>query len=679
MKNKKYIYLLGIVGIIILSYTITVFVFGKNEKTIVNKPESSVLTTKPRLEDDFYDYVNYQYLSANQMKDDEKIWYLAITEAQEKIKQEKKEIIKSIISKCGTYEFNSINHKICLFYDSYNKSKDGTKIKDELNSYINLINSSQNIQQYLTNIYKLDYDLSLDIVVNPSINFQPNNLKQYYFSLDALTYDFNKNMSEIYTIEDNAQKKNIVKKYDIKVLTTYGYSENEASKMANGIQDMYAEIARYAVRSDKINDKGYKLFTKSEIQNQLQNINLDSFIGNYSNLYDGSSKILVVDINQLKLMDKYLTEEHLDTLKYYAIMKLLTNYSKYINYDFYKIDLEYKETIDGEEKKISEDDYIYEIIYDSFTDTIASEFAKRNFSNEEKAFYTSLVLEEINAYKTRIMNEQWLTTSTKQEALKKMENMKYIVSLPDDLVYVENRYSFNNNSSYLANVINVNKNQQNEFYNQYKMGNLLYGMDYLEQNAYYEPNTNSINILLGWIYSNKLAFNISDTNLESNYYDILGTIGFTIGHELSHALDSNGSKYDENGNYFNWWTDEDAKNFNKLNINVVKYYNKYNQFGSTTLGENIADLGGMSIVLQIAESKNATNDDYKKLFEHYALIWCSQKAPYYKIMLLYYDEHSPDKNRVNAVLSSTDKFYEIYNITEKDGMYIPKENRVSVW
>lgn len=680
MKNKKNIYLFGIASIIILTYTITVFVFGKNEKTIVNKPENSLLTTRPRLEDDFYDYVNYQYLSTNQMKDDEDTWFLIATEAQEKIQQEKKDIIKSILSKCGTYEFDSINNKMCLFYDSYNKSKDEMKIKDELNAYINLINSSQNIQEYLTNIYKLNYDLSLDIVVNPSIESLPDNLKQYYFSLNALSYDFNKDMSEIYSIEKYGQIKNNLKKYDIKILTTYGYSENEANKMANNIQEMYTEIARYAIRSDKIEDKGYKLFTKDELQNQLQNINLDSFIGNYSNLYDGSSKILVVDINQLKLMDKYLTQEHLDTLKYYAIMKLLTNYSKYINYDFYKIDLEYNEIIDGVEDKTNEEDYIYDIIYNFFTDTIANEFEIRNFSSEEEAFYTNLVLEEINAYKVRIMNETWLTTDTKQKALKKMENIKYTVSLPDNLVYVENNYSFNNENTFLSNIINGVKNQRNEVFNQYKNGNILYGMmDYLEQNAYYEPNTNSINILLGWIYSNNVAFNIDKNNLESKYYDILGTIGFVMGHELSHALDSSGSKYDENGNYVNWWTDEDAENFNKLNINVVKYYNKYNQFGSTTLGENIADLGAMSIVLQIAESKNATNDDYKKIFEHYALVWCSQQEPYYKISQLYYDVHSPDKNRVNAVLSSTDKFYEIYNITDKDGMYISKENRVSVW
>lgn len=682
MKNKKLVNLFIILGIVTILYIISIFIFGNKEKTLVNNPISSVLTSQPRLEDDFYDYVNYKYLSTDQLAGNEVYWNLNITEAGKKIKEEKKEIINEILDKCGTYNNNSINNKICIFYNSYKESKNSNKVKEELDKYIDLINSSQNIEQYLNNIYKLDYDLSMDIVINPSINFVPSNLKQPYFTLDFLTYDYNLNASEIYTDENNAQKKNLLSKYDTKILTLYGYSLNEANKMTNNVQKMYEYISRYAIRSDKLHsgDKGYDVYTKSEINSQLNNIKIDDFIKYYEDLYDENSKILVVSINQLKSMDEYLSNDNLDTLKYYAIIKLLTNYSEYINYDFYKLNVEYYEEINNYfGTNDTEEDYIYSVIYKFFSDTIANEFVKRNFTDYEKKFYTDLITEEIDAYKVRIMDEDWLSEDTKKEALKKMENMKYTVLISDNLVYVENNYRFSN-ESYLTNIINATNNKNKEICKQYKNGNIMYSsIDYLEQNAYYTPLTNSINILSGWAYSSKVALNLNSTNLEDNYYNILGSLGFVIGHELSHALDSTGSKYDEDGNRVNWWTEEDAKNFNKLNINVVKYYNKYNQFGSTTLGENIADLGAMSIVLQIAENKNATKEDYKKIFENYALSWCSQKTPYYEFLLLTSDEHSPDKNRVNAVLSSTDKFYEIYDIKENDDMYVTKENRVSVW
>ena len=126
-------------------------------------------------------------------------------------------------------------------------------------------------------------------------------------------------------------------------------------------------------------------------------------------------------------------------------------------------------------------------------------------------------------------------------------------------------------------------------------------------------------------------------------------------------------------------TKEDLEAFNKLNISVVKYYNNFEQFGSSTLGENIADLGAMRLIMDIAKLKKANDSDYKKIFENYALDWCSQMTPYANAYLLYNDVHSPNKNRTNAVLSSTDEFYKVYDIKETDDMFIAKKDRVFVW
>lgn len=681
MKNKKLLNLIIVFAVAIVLYILSIFIFGNKEKTMVNNPVSFVLSSQPRLEDDFYDYVNYQYLKNEQIAENESYWNLFITNAEKEIKREKKEIINEILAGCENYDNNSIKNKICIFYNSYNKTKYENKINEELDVYINLINSSQNIEEYLNNIYKLNYDLSINVVVKPSIGFVPNNLNQSYFTLDFLTYDYDLVESEIYTDKKNLQKRNLLNKYNTKMLTMYGYSQNEASKMVNSVQKMYEYISRFAIRTNKLQtgDKGYDLYTKEEIDSQLNNIKLDDFIKYYNNLYD-NGKILVVSFNQLKSMDEYLSNENLEILKNYAIIKLLTKYSKYINYDFYKLYIEYGDEINEQLSTTKkEDDYIYSLIYEFFTDTISSEFVKKNFTNYEKEFYENLVIDEINAYKLRIPSEKWLSVNTKIQALKKMENMKYTVLLDENLVYVENKYTFSD-ESFLNNIINATNNIQREINIQQKNGNHMYrAIDCLDLNAFYSPNLNAINILAGWVYSVKIALNLNSPNLEDNYYNILGSLGFVIGHELSHALDSTGSKYDEYGNRSNWWTEEDAKKFNFLKIDVVKYYNKYNQYGNKTLNENIADLGAMSIVLQIAEEKKATIDDYKKIFESYALSWCSQRTPYSAVIQLLIDTHSPDKNRVNAVLSSTNKFYEVYKINEADKMYVKNENRVSIW
>ena len=409
-------------------------------------------------------------------------------------------------------------------------------------------------------------------------------------------------------------------------------------------------------------------------------MDLTQIVAANEDLYNWGDKIVVTDINQLRLMDTYLKEENLEVLKKYAILKIITEYAPYIGNDFYEIRKKYEEEFGEIKEYESEEEFIYDQIYTFFQDTITEEFANKNFSEQEKVFYTNLLIQEKETLKKRVLNEEWLGEDTKNIAADKIEKIEYTVGVPDEFVFVEENYIIQEENSYLKNIISINKSIENEFKKQYKDGNILYGeTDYLDINAFYSPCTNEVQILLGYIYGYKQILNIDVNDLQSSYYKILGTMGATIGHELTHAVDSYGSKYDADGNYENWWAEEDLKKFNKLNIAVVRHYDKYNQFGDTTLGENIADLGAIAIIMDIAKEKNATSDDYKTIFENYTLDWCSQILPYYKANLLYADEHSPDKNRVNAVLSTIDEFYEVYNITEKDQMYIQKEERVKVW
>ena len=200
-------------------------------------------------------------------------------------------------------------------------------------------------------------------------------------------------------------------------------------------------------------------------------------------------------------------------------------------------------------------------------------------------------------------------------------------------------------------------------------------MSPLTVNAYYNPQENSINFpiaLLDYKYYNE----------NNSYYQNLGSFGSIIAHEITHAFDNNGALFDEKGNMNNWWQEEDFKNFEKLQEEVINYYNEYKVNnkavnGKQTVSENIADLGGVSCIVSIAKNKGASDEEYKELFESYAKIWASKSTEEYTKLLLIMDTHSPDKIRVNAVLSSTDEFYSIFNIHKSDEMY--KEKKVKVW
>lgn len=684
MKKIRKIFLIVIILILLGVYLISFNSYGNKELTKVNSPVSTILTTRPRLEDDFYDYINYDYLSKDKLNDDEIVDYA--TDRTEKIEDEKDLIIDELLT-----SNSAIGTKINYLYKSYMDNTEEKAIR-ELNKYIDKMNDSNNIEEFVNNAIDINYKLSTDILFSPNVLYNFKGESKKYFGLDLITYDWDNNIG-YYTISDYEALVRMYKKYDVQLLKKYGYSSNEAIEIAEKVQSMYETISRFSeINQNNLLDDGYKVYDIDELQLSLKNIPLDTLVSYYKEFYNGKNEILVVDINQLKQIDNYLKEKNLSVLKDYATLKILTHYAKYISEDYYNIYYDYmceSQNYDPQRsqyymkrEKYTKEEIGYKQIYWFFKDTITEEFANKYFTKEQKEFYTDLIKEEIENYKIRIRNENWLSDETKEKAIAKMEKMTYTVGVPEVFVKVENNYKIDENSSYISNIINMEQNLKNEEMRQYKKGNITYndGMfDQLTFNAFYLPNNNSINLLLGDIYSLTDSLDLGKTNLEDNYYKILGSVGATIGHELSHALDTNGCKYDEYGNYINWWTKDDEYNFNKLTSKVVKYYEKYEQFGDITLSENIADLGGMSIVLQIAENKNATDEDYKEIFEAYTMDWASQFTTIYKEFLFNEDNHSPNKNRANAVLSTLDKFYEVYKIKDTDGMYVAPANRVSVW
>lgn len=684
MKIIKKVFLIMILLILLSVYLISFNYYGNKEKTKVNSPVSTILTSRPRLEDDFYDYINYEYLSKDKLNDDEIANYATVR--AEKIENEKKIIIDELLS-----SNSAIGKKVNYLYKSYMNNTEEKSIK-ELNKYIDKINSSNNIEEFVKNSIDVNYELSTDILFSPNVLYNFKGESKKYFGLDLITYDWDNNIG-YYTIDDYETIVRMYKKYDIQLLKKYGYSSNEAIEIVEKVQSMYEAISRFSeINQNNLLEDGYKIYDIEELQSDLKNIPLNTLVSYYKEFCNEKNQILVVDINQLKQIDDYLKEENLDTLKDYAMLKILTYYSKYISEDYYKIYYDYmcesqnynpqRSQYYIKKEEYAKEEIGYQQIYWFFKDTITEGFADKYFTKEQKQFYTNLIKEEIENYKVRIKNEDWLSDDTKAKALAKMEKMTYTVGIPEEFVKVENNYKIDVNNSYISNIINMEQNLKKEEMRQFQKDNITYNNDMFDQltfNAFYLPNNNSINLLLGYIYSLTEALDLGTTNLEDNYYKILGSIGTTVGHELSHALNTIGCKYDEYGNYINWWTKEDEYNFNKLTSKVVKYYDKYEQFGDITLSENIADLGGVSIALQIAENKKATNENYKEIFESYTMNWASQSTSIYKEFLFNEDNHSPNKNRANAVLSTLDKFYEVYKIKNTDKMYVAPENRVSVW
>ena len=170
-----------------------------------------------------------------------------------------------------------------------------------------------------------------------------------------------------------------------------------------------------------------------------------------------------------------------------------------------------------------------------------------------------------------------------------------------------------------------------------------------------------------------------DASREEN----LGGIGFVIAHEITHAFDNNGAKYDENGNAADWWTASDYAAFQKLCDRVTALYNGKESApgipcnGALTLSENIADLGAVACVTEI-ESRQA-KPDYATLYRSMAEIWASSYGREMRAYLAQVDVHAPDKLRGSLVLQNFSQFYDAFGITEQDAMWLAPQDRVTIW
>ena len=195
-------------------------------------------------------------------------------------------------------------------------------------------------------------------------------------------------------------------------------------------------------------------------------------------------------------------------------------------------------------------------------------------------------------------------------------------------------------------------------------------------NAGYSPTDNSINIPAGILGGAVYDPEASDARK-------LSGIGMVIGHEISHGFDDMGSQFDKDGNLLNWWTEEDRAAFDERTAKVSAYFSRFEVLpdvfvnGELTKGEAVADLGSMSCMMEIA--KDIPDFDYEAFFKNYAQLWRRLRTAEGVENAARTDPHPPNFLRTNAIVQQFEEFYDTFGVTEGDGMYLPIEERLSVW
>lgn len=611
--------------------------------------------------DDYYEYINKETL-----KDKEDGWSY-INDINDEISKDTNNIVKEIVNNPSNNEEKNIKEFYNEYLDIDTRNKNGIK---DLKPYLNRVNKTTNIKEFINEAIKLEKDLGIEILMSKSIMKDFKTGKNIIY-ITTISMDFGYS-SDYYNNEDLVSVKNKFKLYNNKLLREYGYSAGEALDITNQIDNFYADIANNSLTQDDLLDteKYYnivdktvlnKIFTNLDVNNYLRELNLPSV-----------NRFSLVDEKCYQRLNEYLTNKNLSLWKNLATVKILQTYANYTTEGYEKIFNKLNDSLIN--KKLTNEERAYELIKQIYPNEISKNYNSKYLKEDTKNYVSNLIV-EINKEYENMISKSWMDEETKAKAINKLNNIKINIGTIYNKDFAS-YYDFDSNLSLVKNIINLNKVIKTKSYEMLDTTNTYNALPDYTFNAYYDATSNSINILTGGTKS------IKDID---NRYENLGGIGFILAHEISHAFDNNGSKFDENGLLNNWYTESSSKKYSEIQKNVIEYYDKYEVIhnisnnGKRTMGENIADLAAMECITNILINGNSKTEDYKKVYESFAKIWANNYSKSTKVMQSLIDSHSTNEIRVNSVLSSTNKFYETYKIDSNDLMYIDQEKRVNIW
>jgi len=372
---------------------------------------------------------------------------------------------------------------------------------------------------------------------------------------------------------------------------------------------------------------------------------------------------------------------------YYLQWNLINEAASYLNDDFAKADFKfYGELMSGSKEMRPRWKRAVSTVNNCLGEAVGQMYVKKYFSEAAKARMLALVKNLQSTLGERIKASSWMCEATKAKALEKLAAYRIKIGYPDKWKdYTSLKIQ---NDTYWANIERANLWDYNDQLSKVNkpVDKTEWQMTPQTVNAYYNPTTNEICFPAGILQPPFFNMNADDA---CNY----GAIGVVIGHEMTHGFDDQGRKYDKDGNMNSWWTKEDAEKFNKRAAVMSNFFDSIqvapgvHANGEFTLGENIADHGGLQISYQAFEKVMKKNPlpvkegftPEQRFFLSYANVWANNIRPAEILRLTKIDPHALCRWRVNGALPQIDAWYKAFNITAKDPMFIPKDKRVSIW
>lgn len=632
--------------------------------------------------DDFYSYVNEQWLAETSLPEGYARWSNI-----EQISQSNAYRIQKIIGEIITdyyvgkdIEDGSNKQKILDVY----KAAANVKYRDQIGlkpiePYLDKIDKVRDINEFVSVMAELE-TLGIHTLLPITVNNDFKNSSKY-----TLTFEGSYTGLSVEVIKNDEHKKtiNLYNDYIRSLFAISGQSNREAEENADAVTALCTKLGRASIEREEWDNLAdiYNVYENDKACELFSSIDFEKYLSSLG--YTNPERIVVFDEHLAEVINRVLSDTSLKTLKNYLKAALLDYSSLYLNSDTFKAYQTYIDGMSGTKSDLTPDAYAVTITQSILPMEIGEEYIARYFSSDSKKEIELLADEIVKTFEKRLMNLTWLGDETKKYAIEKLESISVRIGYPDYLTdYKNNDFnvkSIDDGGSLMEYILSYNKlSSENDAYiinRDIPVNKENWTMSPQTVNAYYDRASNCIVIPAGILQAPYYSPNASH---EAN----LGGIGSVIAHEITHAFDNVGSQFDKNGNLNDWWTAEDFAAFNEICEKFVLEYDKIEIFdgyyvnGKMTLSENIADIGAMACILDIA---GKDNPNLSELFTSYARTYRSVLTDEYSKMLLLTDEHSPNIVRVNMVLSNFEEFLSLYNIKNGDKMYKAPNDRLAIW
>jgi putative endopeptidase len=635
--------------------------------------------------DDFFEYTNGGWLKANPIPASESGWgifNLVEDENQTRIKTISEEATSAHAAK-GT-PTQQIGDFFSSGMDSMAVEKNDIAPLKDIFSQINNCKTTADIVHTITSLQQIGVSPLFSLGVGQDMKISDKNRvylgqgglglpdRDYYFNTDAQTTKIRKEYPmHIQRMLTMLYQDSVKAKMQSEAIVKLETSIAAAHKKLEELRDPYANYNKMSMA--QVNALG----SNFAFERQLKTLNLMS------------DSIIVGQPVFFQKMNALLTSTNVETWKAYLTWHTLTSFASYISSKYDKENFNfYSALLNGTKEQRPRWKRVLSAQEGALGDALGQLFVKQYFPEKTKARYVDLTEKIVESYREHIQKLDWMSDSTKEKAIVKLNAITKKVGNPSKW----KDYTAMNitRDSYCKNIIESNKWHFN--YEAQKLNKPVdrteWSMTPQTYNAYYNPSNNEI-VLPAAIFT---APGYKDEEIDDAV--IYGYVGAsTIGHELTHGFDDEGRQFDEKGNLKNWWSKEDEAKFKvKANL-LVDQFNKYTVLdslhpnGKATLGENIADLGGIVIALdafkktkQYKEGKLIAGlTPLQRYFMGYAYGWMQTRTKEKLATQILTDVHAPIFLRVNGPMSNCDEWYKTFNVTAQNKMYRDSLNRVRIW